>query len=83
MKERPADTDKTAASSGIDTRLVEKLGEIATRLNLSEIEIRNGDFEIRVARGFIGPQPAGIAPQPATVDAVAIPTPPKPEAPAR
>ncbi len=81
MKERLADTDKNAAH-GIDTRLVEKLGEIATRLNLSEIEIKNGDFEIRVARslgGSILMQPATAAAAPAQ-DAALAPAPPKPEA---
>jgi acetyl-CoA carboxylase biotin carboxyl carrier protein len=53
MKERQQDSDK--ASSAIDTRLVETLGEIATRLNLSEIEIQNGDFAIRVARNLAAP----------------------------
>jgi acetyl-CoA carboxylase biotin carboxyl carrier protein len=53
MKERQQDSEKTA--NAIDTRLVETLGEIATRLNLSEIEIQNGDFAIRVARNLAAP----------------------------
>lgn len=34
----------------IDSHLVETLGEIATRLDLSEIEVAQGDLRIRVAR---------------------------------
>jgi acetyl-CoA carboxylase biotin carboxyl carrier protein len=34
----------------IDPQLVETLGEIATRLDLSEIEVVQGDLKIRVAR---------------------------------
>ncbi len=76
MKERP-ETDKT--SGAVDTRLVEKLGEIATRLNLSEIEVQNGDFAIRVARNFGAPAAAHpVAPQPAAATEPA-PAPPKPE----
>jgi acetyl-CoA carboxylase biotin carboxyl carrier protein len=64
MKERP-DTEKAPAPSAVDTRLIEKLGEIATRLNLSEIEVQNGDFAIRVARNFGAPPAAqqAVAPQ--------------------
>jgi acetyl-CoA carboxylase biotin carboxyl carrier protein len=80
MKERPLDTEKASASGPVDTRLVEKLGEIATRLNLSEIEIQNGDFAIRVARNLAAPvavQP--IVPQPPEPDATPVSAPPKPE----
>ncbi len=78
MKERP-DTDKGQASGSVDTRLVEKLGEIATRLNLSEIEIQNGDFAIRVARNLAAPAPVQqVAPQPAVAAEPAAPA-PKPE----
>ncbi|WP_020176526.1 acetyl-CoA carboxylase biotin carboxyl carrier protein [Methyloferula stellata] len=79
MKERP-DTDKGQAPGAVDTRLVEKLGEIATRLNLSEIEIQNGDFAIRVARNF-GP-PVAVQPavqQPAAAAAEPAASAPKPE----
>ncbi len=34
----------------IDPQLVETLGEIATRLDLSEVEVVQGDLKIRVAR---------------------------------
>ncbi len=35
---------------GIDTRLVERLGEIVARLALSEIEVKQGDLAIRISR---------------------------------
>ncbi len=38
------------AATGIDPQLVEILGEIATRLDLSEVEVAHGDLKIRVAR---------------------------------
>ncbi len=43
-------TEKKAATAPIDPRLVEALGEIATRLDLSEIEIVQGELRIRVTR---------------------------------
>ncbi|QXX73972.1 acetyl-CoA carboxylase biotin carboxyl carrier protein subunit [Methylovirgula sp. HY1] len=47
-------TEKKTAPGGpartIDSHLVETLGEIATRLDLSEIEVAQGDLRIRVAR---------------------------------
>jgi acetyl-CoA carboxylase biotin carboxyl carrier protein len=80
MKERSSDTDK-GASSAVDTRLVEKLGEIATRLNLSEIEVQNGDFAIRIARTLTGTpaiQPASPPPA-ASAPVVVTAAPVKPE----
>ncbi len=75
MKERPLDRDGASTSNALDTRLVEKLGEIATRLNLSEIEVQNGDFAIRVARNIAAPaasQPVATQPQaPAAAPALA------------
>ncbi len=38
------------AANTVDPHLVEKLGEIATRLDLSEIEVAQGELKIRVAR---------------------------------
>jgi acetyl-CoA carboxylase biotin carboxyl carrier protein len=79
MKDRSLDTEKASASGAVDTRLVEKLGEIATRLNLSEIEIQNGDFAIRVARNLVAPaaaQPMAPPPEPAENP---VPAAPKPE----
>lgn len=43
-------TEKKAAPAPIDPHLVETLGEIATRLDLSEIEIVQGELRIRVTR---------------------------------
>ncbi len=47
-------TEKKSAAAEpartIDPQLVETLGEIATRLDLSEIEVVQGDLKIRVAR---------------------------------
>lgn len=77
MKERPLDTDKTP--SAVDTRLVEKLGEIATRLNLSEIEVQNGDFAIRVARNFGSPAAIQTIVAPAAAEAAPSAAAPKPE----
>jgi acetyl-CoA carboxylase biotin carboxyl carrier protein len=48
----------------IDPQLVETLGEIATRLNLSEIEVAQGDLKIRVARQYGG---GAVMPMPSTV----------------
>ena len=36
--------------NGIDPVLVERLGEIASRLALSEIEVKHGDLAIRISR---------------------------------
>jgi acetyl-CoA carboxylase biotin carboxyl carrier protein len=44
----------------IDPQLVETLGEIATRLDLSEVEVVQGDLKIRVARQ-IAAAPAALA----------------------
>lgn len=41
---------KGSESKAIDPLLVETLGEIATRLDLSEVEVVQGDLKIRVAR---------------------------------
>jgi acetyl-CoA carboxylase biotin carboxyl carrier protein len=73
MKERPLDTEKALASNALDTQLVEKLGEIATRLNLSEIEVQNGDFAIRVVRNFSTPAVSQPAVQQTPAPAAAAP----------
>jgi acetyl-CoA carboxylase biotin carboxyl carrier protein len=81
MKDRQQDLEK-ANSNAVDTRLIETLGEIATRLNLSEIEIQNGDFAIRVARSFGAPvamQPAAPAQAPAAPAAPPVDVAPKVE----
>ncbi|HKH80254.1 MAG TPA: acetyl-CoA carboxylase biotin carboxyl carrier protein subunit [Methylovirgula sp.] len=43
-------TEKKAVPAPIDPHLVETLGEIANRLNLSEIEVTQGELRIRVTR---------------------------------
>jgi acetyl-CoA carboxylase biotin carboxyl carrier protein len=55
-----------APASPIDPQLVETLGEIANRLDLSEIEVAQGELKIKVKR-----QSANAAPVPV---AVAMPT---------
>jgi acetyl-CoA carboxylase biotin carboxyl carrier protein len=45
----------------IDPQLVETLGEIATRLDLSEVEVVQGDLKIRVARQMAA-APVALAP---------------------
>jgi acetyl-CoA carboxylase biotin carboxyl carrier protein len=81
MKDRQQDSERASALNPVDVRLVETLGEIATRLNLSEIEIQNGDFAIRVARSFGAPaavhQP--VVMQPAATSAAPAEPIPKPE----
>lgn len=47
---KTAAEETQSADRSIDPRLVETLGEIATRLDLSEIEVVQGDLKIRVAR---------------------------------
>ncbi len=57
-------TDKKTAAGApartIDPTLVETLGEIATRLDLSEIEVAQGDLKIRVARQISLPPAAAL-----------------------
>ncbi|MGH6676258.1 MAG: acetyl-CoA carboxylase biotin carboxyl carrier protein [Xanthobacteraceae bacterium] len=43
-------TEKKAVPAQIDPHLVETLGEIATRLDLSEIEVVQGELRIKVTR---------------------------------
>jgi len=52
MTEKKITTEATKGTDpkGIDPKLVETLGEIATRLDLSEVEVVQGDLKIRVAR---------------------------------
>jgi acetyl-CoA carboxylase biotin carboxyl carrier protein len=58
-------TEKKAvpAPTTIDPHLVETLGEIATRLDLSEIEVAQGELRIRVTRqgGALVVAPGGAA----------------------
>jgi acetyl-CoA carboxylase biotin carboxyl carrier protein len=59
------------AQRSIDPQLVETLGEIATRLDLSEIEVVHGDLKIRVARQ-IGMTTLPLAAMPATLPTQAV-----------
>ncbi|MGB8278458.1 MAG: acetyl-CoA carboxylase biotin carboxyl carrier protein [Methylovirgula sp.] len=76
-------TDKKSAAEApartIDPQLVETLGEIATRLDLSEIEVVQGDLKIRVARQIsVAAVPPAAVPAPMPVQAArpAAPTQP-------
>jgi len=55
----------------IDPQLVETLGEIATRLDLSEVEVVQGDLKIRVARQ-IAVAPVALASVQAAVPLVRV-----------
>jgi acetyl-CoA carboxylase biotin carboxyl carrier protein len=50
MKELPPDPKGSEPATGIDIGLVEAVANLVTRLGLSEIELKHGAFEIRVAR---------------------------------
>jgi acetyl-CoA carboxylase biotin carboxyl carrier protein len=52
---------RSSAEQSIDPVLVEQLAQIVTRLDLSEIEINQGDLRIRVARQL---QTASASPSP-------------------
>lgn len=60
MNEKKTATE--AQAKAIDPQLVETLGEIATRLNLSEIEVAHGELRIKVARQIGMP---AVVPMPA------------------
>jgi acetyl-CoA carboxylase biotin carboxyl carrier protein len=70
MKFPESKPDANAPAAAIDTELVEVLAQIVTRLGLSEIEVVNGDFKIRVARQLSPAivQPAVAAPQATPAD---------------
>ena len=67
--------DVSPAAAAIDTELVEVLGQLVTRLGLSEIEVANGDFKIRVARQLAATviQSAVTPPQAAATGAPSAP----------
>lgn len=72
---------KTAAEEAaptIDPRLVERLGEIATRLDLSEVEVAQGQLRIRVARQIAAPAAPPAAQVPAAPPAPRPAPPPTP-----
>jgi acetyl-CoA carboxylase biotin carboxyl carrier protein len=65
-----------AAPSPIDPHLVETLGEIANRLDLSEIEVAQGELKIKVKRV------SATAAAPVAVAAPSLPVPPQAATPA-
>jgi acetyl-CoA carboxylase biotin carboxyl carrier protein len=68
MKCPEPNPEVTPEAAAIDTELVESLAQLVTRLGLSEIEVKKGDFSIRVGRQLSAPpalQPAALPPQPA------------------
>ena len=71
MKSPEPKPDVSPAAAAVDTELVEILAQLVTRLGLSEIEVANGDFKIRVARQLSAPivQPAVAPPQAAATGA--------------
>ncbi|HUB64924.1 MAG TPA: acetyl-CoA carboxylase biotin carboxyl carrier protein [Methylocella sp.] len=75
MKYPESKPDVSPPAAAIDTELVETLAELVTRLGLSEIEVVNGGFKIRVARQLSAAiiQPAVAPPQAATPNAAAAP----------
>ena len=64
MKYPDPKPDVSPAAAAVDTELVEVLAQLVTRLGLSEIEVANGDFKIRVARQLSPAiiQPAAASP---------------------
>jgi acetyl-CoA carboxylase biotin carboxyl carrier protein len=75
MTENKTEAEEPART--IDPQLVETLGEIATRLDLSEIEVAQGDLRIRVARQIGGPAAFSVSPAPpASTIATVHPIPP-------
>ena len=75
MKYPESKPDVSPPAAAIDTELVEILAQLVTRLGLSEIEVANGDFKIRVARQLSPAiiQPAVASPQVTTANATAAP----------
>ena len=75
MKYPEPKPDVSPAAAAIDTDLVEVLAQLVTRLGLSEIEVANGDFKIRVARQLSAAmiQPAVASPQAVATGAAGTP----------
>ena len=67
--------EQGSAGAAIDTQLVETLAQLVARLGLSEIEIAQGDFRIKIARKLtIASHPVAAAPPlVATGTAAAVP----------
>ncbi|HUI21186.1 MAG TPA: acetyl-CoA carboxylase biotin carboxyl carrier protein [Methylocella sp.] len=77
MKFPEPQPDASPPAATVDVELVEALAQLVTRLGLSEIEVANGDFKIRIARqlsaaivqpAVISP-PAAATPSPSPVEA--------------
>jgi acetyl-CoA carboxylase biotin carboxyl carrier protein len=76
-------TEKKLVPAAIDPHLVETLAEIATRLDLSEIEVTQGELKIKVSRqgGALLVTPAGgasvvpLQPAPTAASSTGWPTP--------
>ncbi len=77
MNELGLDPASLEPAAAIDIKLVEALANIVARLGLSEIELKRGDLEIRVARQVV----AAPAPGAAVAPAPAPPVPPTGKAP--
>jgi acetyl-CoA carboxylase biotin carboxyl carrier protein len=69
MKHPESKPESVPGEAAIDTGLVETLGELVTRLGLSEIEIERGDLRVRVVRQLSAPVQAVVP--------VAAPPPPQ------
>jgi acetyl-CoA carboxylase biotin carboxyl carrier protein len=74
MAEKKTASEEPKSDKSIDPKLVERLGEIATRLDLSEIEVVQGELKIRVARQFgVATMPVAAVQAPMVAAAVAAP----------
>jgi acetyl-CoA carboxylase biotin carboxyl carrier protein len=67
---------------GIDKDLIRGLAELLTETDLSEIEVEQDDFRIRVTRAAPTVYAQAPAPQPAPVAAASAPAPEAPKSPA-
>lgn len=71
--------DSSPQAAAIDTDSVEILAELVARLGLAEIEVKKGDFKVRVVRQApAAPPPQAPAPPPPAA-AAAPPPPAKPK----
>lgn len=71
--------DSSPQAAAIDTDSVEILAELVARLGLAEIEVKKGDFKVRIVRqALAAPPPQAPAPPPPAA-AAAQPAPAKPK----
>ncbi|HTV32829.1 MAG TPA: biotin/lipoyl-containing protein [Methylocella sp.] len=75
MKLSEPKPEQGSAAVAIDAQLVEALAQLVTRLGLSEIEIAQGDFKIRISRKLtVAGHPVNVAgPPSAPGPAAALP----------